>query len=159
MLTYTRIWFLELVLRLIIKNRWIKICCFLIISLFNVTDGFSQPQRFYNWYFGNRAGVNFSSGAPVALTNGQIVTTEGCATISDATGNLLFYTDGVSVWNRNHAVMANGAGLFGHASSTQSAIIVASFCVHKPVARVVVCERWESLHLIPQHSPEKTSAS
>ncbi len=124
MLTYKIVWLLERVLRLILKSRWSKICCFLIITLFTVTDGFSQPQRFYNWYFGNRAGVNFSSGAPVALTNGQIVTTEGCASISDATGNLLFYTDGVSVWNRNHVVMPNGSGLFGHASSTQSAIIV-----------------------------------
>ena len=88
MLTSTKIWFLEHVLRLILKNRWTKILCFLIIILLTTKDGFSQPQRFYNWYFGNRAGVNFSSGAPVALTNGQIVTTEGCATISDATGNL-----------------------------------------------------------------------
>lgn len=115
---------LERMLNLILNNQWSKICCFLVFTLFTITEGFSQPQRFYNWYFGNRAGVNFSSGAPVALTNGQLITTEGCASISDASGILLFYTDGVSVWNRNHIVMPNGSGLFGHASSTQSAIIV-----------------------------------
>ena len=105
------------------KKSFLKISVLLLFIVCS-QNGFSQPQRFYNWYFGNKAGVNFSSGAPVALTNGQIITTEGCASISDASGNLLFYTDGVSVWNRNHIVMPNGSGLFGHASSTQSAIIV-----------------------------------
>jgi len=77
-----------------------------------------------NWYFGNFAGMTFSSGSPVALTNGALITTEGVATISDGAGNLLFYTDGVTVYNRNHVTMTNGTGLFGDASSTQSAIIV-----------------------------------
>lgn len=76
------------------------------------------------WYFGNHAGLDFNSGNPVALTNGQLITSEGCATISDTSGNLLFYTDGITVWNRNHAVMQNGAGLMGHDSTTQSATIV-----------------------------------
>ncbi|MHA1342163.1 MAG: hypothetical protein ACTSO2_19505, partial [Promethearchaeota archaeon] len=49
---------------------------------------------------------------------------EGCATISDKFGHLLFYTDGITVWNKNHRVMKNGEGLFGHVSSTQSAIII-----------------------------------
>jgi len=43
---------------------------------------------------------------------------------SDANGNLLFYTDGIKVWNKNHQVMANGANLLGNPSSSQSAIIV-----------------------------------
>ena len=77
-----------------------------------------------NWYFGSNAGITFSSGAPVALTNGALTTTEGVATISDGSGNLLFYTNGVTVWNRNHLTMTNGTGLFGDGSSTQSAIIV-----------------------------------
>ncbi len=83
-----------------------------------------SAQQSNIWYFGNKAGVTFASGPPVALTDGQLVTTEGCATMCDASGNLLFYTDGVTVWNRLHAVMANGTGLLGHASSTQSAIII-----------------------------------
>ncbi|HWB62875.1 MAG TPA: PKD domain-containing protein, partial [Chitinophagales bacterium] len=77
-----------------------------------------------NWYFGNLAGVTFNSGAPVALTNGALSTSEGCATISDKYGNLLFYTDGIRVWNRNHVQMANGFGMNGDPSSAQSAIIV-----------------------------------
>lgn len=76
------------------------------------------------WYFGYNAGLDFNSGVPVSLTNGAMFTTEGCATISDANGSLLFYTDGTTVYNKNHQVMPNGMGLLGNGSSTQSAIIV-----------------------------------
>ena len=54
------------------------------------------------WYFGEYAGLDFNSGSPVALTNGQLNTNEGCATISDNNGNLLFYTDGMTVYNKSH---------------------------------------------------------
>lgn len=76
------------------------------------------------WYFGQNAGLDFNSGSPVALTNGQLVTDEGCATISNSSGQLLFYTDGITVYNRNHVIMFNGTGLMGHPSSTQSATVV-----------------------------------
>jgi type IX secretion system substrate protein len=76
------------------------------------------------WYFGNNAGVDFNSGSPVALTNGMVVTYEGNSTISDANGNLLFYTDGTTVWDSTHTPMPNGNSLQGHNSSTQSALIV-----------------------------------
>ncbi len=76
-----------------------------------------------NWFFGQYAGLNFSSRTPVAQ-KGNLNTLEGCASISNSKGALLFYTDGTTVWNRNHDVMPNGDGLFGQKSSTQAAIIV-----------------------------------
>jgi PKD repeat protein len=76
------------------------------------------------WYFGNQAGLDFNSGAPVPLSNGQLFTTEGSASIADANGNLLFYTEGVNVYNRLHTLMPNGTGLLGGTSASQSAIIV-----------------------------------
>jgi gliding motility-associated-like protein len=76
------------------------------------------------WYFGDRAGLNFNTSPPSALLNSQMFTHEGCATISDSIGNLLFYTDGRHVWNRDHQVMPNGDGLMGHESSTHSAIVI-----------------------------------
>lgn len=76
------------------------------------------------WYFGNYAGLNFNNGIPTPLTNGALDTHEGCATICDAQGVLQFYTDGISVWNRNHVTMPNGVGLMGDPSSTQSGVIV-----------------------------------
>jgi gliding motility-associated-like protein len=76
-----------------------------------------------NWYFGNYAGVEFSSGNPLPVFDGQLTTSEGCASVSDKTGNLLFYTDGRFVYDRNHNVMPNGAGLLGDPSSVQSAVV------------------------------------
>lgn len=76
------------------------------------------------WYFGDLAGIHFTPSGPVADTNGAISTNEGCASISDNGGNLLFYTDGTTVYNNQHSVMPNGTGLLGNPSSSQSAIIV-----------------------------------
>ena len=108
------------------KHSFIPVVFLLIFFILPVSFSFSQKQG-NNWYFGNHAGVNFNSATPVALTNGATTAAnnlEGTATISDTSGNLLFYTDGQTVWNRNHVTMSNGTGLMGNASSTQSAVIV-----------------------------------
>lgn len=76
------------------------------------------------WYFGENAGLDFNRHFPEPLTDGEISTREGVATICDSTGRLLFYTDGMTVWNRNHEPMSNGTGLHGHTSATQSSIVV-----------------------------------
>ncbi len=95
----------------------------LILSFTLSISVFSQGE--YNiWYFGNFAGMDFNGGAPVALTNGSLNTNEGSSSISDAGGNLLFYTDGISVWNSTHALMPNGTGLHGNSSSIQAALII-----------------------------------
>lgn len=79
-----------------------------------------------NWFFGYGAGLQFNLDANNLTTveGGALSTNEGCATISDVFGKLLFYTDGTTVWDRNNNVMLNGSGLFGDPSSTQSALIV-----------------------------------
>ena len=77
-----------------------------------------------NWYFGNHAGLSFATSPPTALFNGAISTIEGCSVISDNQGNLLFYTDGMFVYNKLHQQMPNGFGLFGDPSSAQSGVIV-----------------------------------
>ncbi|MDB5035117.1 MAG: hypothetical protein JWQ98_2358 [Chlorobi bacterium] len=77
------------------------------------------------WCFGDFAGLDFNSGAPVPFVGSKLSTHEGSASVADRhTGGLLFYTDGMTVWNRNHRVMPNGAGLKGYFSTTQSALIV-----------------------------------
>jgi len=90
---------------------------------FMVLSGYSQ-QEAANWYFGDRAGLTFNTGSPIALTNGELNQLEGCASISTSNGVLLFYTNGVVIYNANHQIMANGSGLLGSDSSTQSAIII-----------------------------------
>lgn len=76
------------------------------------------------WYFGENAGLNFNDCTPQAITDGELNTIEGCSTFSDPDGNLLFYSDGSTVWNRNHQVMPNGQNMLGNASSSQSAMII-----------------------------------
>lgn len=76
------------------------------------------------WYFGNGAGLNFNGGQPVPLNDGRVRTLEGVASISDRNGNLLFYSDGTVVLDRNHNIMPNGNDLKGNETSTQSVIII-----------------------------------
>ncbi len=76
------------------------------------------------WYFGKHGGLDFNSGAPVVLENGAIENFEGVSSISNSDGELLFYSDGITVYNRNHNIMMNGTDLLGHPSSTQSGIII-----------------------------------
>ena len=76
------------------------------------------------WYFGNYAGLDFKSKNPTILTDGKLKNFEGVATFSDSLGNLLFYTDGQTIWNNKHQIMDNGTDLIGDTSSTESAIIV-----------------------------------
>lgn len=96
----------------------------LCVSLFLFTIGLSAQREAANWYFGNNAGLDFNSGSPTILDDGQLDTLEGCESFSDADGNLLFYTDGKTVWNRFHQIMNNGEGLKGSFSTTQSALVV-----------------------------------
>ena len=100
-----------------------------LITLLSVALTFAQ-QEASNWAFGSQAGLTFDLGAgTVTPTQTAITTNEGCSSISDENGNLLFYTDGRTVWNRNNEVMSNGdynggTGLLGDPSSTSSGVIV-----------------------------------
>lgn len=108
----------------LLLNRSIKWIFIISSTLVNSNSLFSQPQT-NNWFFTRNNGLNFSSGNPVNITGGQIIVMEGASAISDKNGQLLFYTDGITVWARNHTIMANGTGLAGgYGSSTQSCIIV-----------------------------------
>ncbi|PWH83021.1 hypothetical protein DIS18_00240 [Algibacter marinivivus] len=101
-----------------------KTVLFVIFSLIGLYI-YSQNEA-SNWYFGENAGIKFNvfTGGVTPLNNGKINTREGCASISDSNGQLLFYTDGTTVYNNSHNIMANGDGLLGDESSTQSAIVV-----------------------------------
>lgn len=100
---------------MVMKNIYIIFILFL---------GFSAHSQGENdhWYFGDKAAVNFS-GTPVALTNSAMNAPEACGSVSDAQGNLLFYTDGMTIWDREHNIMSNGTGLTGTLKSAQTLII------------------------------------
>jgi hypothetical protein len=80
-----------------------------------------------NWLFGEGAGITFSPsiGSLPTPTNGNLISTrEGCASISDDNGNLLFYTDGQSIYNTESVPQPIYKDLKGDVTSTQSCIIV-----------------------------------
>jgi hypothetical protein len=77
-----------------------------------------------NWYFGQNSGLNFKDTQVTVLNNGAMATPAGCASISDRNGELLFYTNGQTVWNKNHEIMENGEGLAAEIENIQSTIIV-----------------------------------
>ncbi|MEI6436452.1 MAG: PKD domain-containing protein, partial [Bacteroidota bacterium] len=87
--------------------------------------GFSQGE-FNKWYFGVNAGIDFNTIPPSGLPAGAMNTMHASVSVADSLGNLLFYSQGMSVYNRNHQVMPNGIGLFG-SQNTQ-----AVYAVKKP---------------------------
>ncbi len=94
------------------------------ISILSFVSSFSQNRNMV-WHFGEYAGVDFNNIPPTTSNNSNMSQEEGCATMCDnANGNLLFYTDGASVRDRNHSIMPNGAGLLGGLSSSQSSLIL-----------------------------------
>ena len=108
--------------------KYVALFIFLITSL----SSFSQGEASH-WYFGNGAGLIFDTNtdtvSPTSAASSTINTNEGCSSISDSNGNLLFYTDGRNVWDKNHQIMSNanynnGNGLLGDPSSTSSGLII-----------------------------------
>lgn len=110
-----------------------KNCSAYTFSLFIITlilplEVFAQGEA-NNWYFGQNAGISFNTSPPSVLFDGELNTNEGCSSISSSNGDLLFYTDGRTIWNANHDIMPNadyfgGTGLNGDPSSTSSGLIV-----------------------------------
>jgi PKD repeat protein len=82
-----------------------------------------------NWYFGTFTHIKFSDGTATASTLPyspgiiSMVTSEGCVSMSDASGNFIFFANGLFVVNRELTQMPNGSGLLGHYSTTQIATI------------------------------------
>jgi PKD repeat protein len=95
----------------------------LFISFVISATAFAQHET-DKWYFGIFAGLDFTPSVPAPILTGNLYTTEGSASISDTAGNLLFYTDGITIYNANNTAMPNGSGLLGDVSTTQSALIV-----------------------------------
>lgn len=100
-----------------------KLIC--IILLFFSLFCFSQNET-NNWLFGNNVHINFSNDQINILSGSKITTPHGSSSISNENGELLFYTDGIKVWNKNHVRMLglNGSTLIGDNIGTQTSLIV-----------------------------------
>ncbi|MGL4599760.1 MAG: T9SS type A sorting domain-containing protein [Bacteroidia bacterium] len=100
------------------KNRPL----FVLIAL--LFSGLLHAQTYGNiWHFGNNAGINFSNCVPYAIAEGANSGFEGCSSVCDANGGLLFYTNGAQVWDRLHNLMPNGPINSSNGSLSQTLII------------------------------------
>ena len=72
--------------------------------------GFSQGE-FNIWYFGLHAGISFNYNPPIALSDNNPMGLMATSTISDSLGNLMFYSDGKSIYDKYLNLMPHGNGL------------------------------------------------
>lgn len=61
---------------------------------------------------------------PSVIPGSAMFAIEGSSSIADAAGNLLFYTNGMFVYNQANFFMANGSGLFGGNTPVQPCVIL-----------------------------------
>ncbi len=119
----------------------------LFLTAFCCGEGFAQnsdKKRTNHWYFGTRAGVDFSSGTAVADTNGKLTSLQGMSTMSDTSGNLLFYTDGKTVWNAQHDSMPNGTGIgVGHNATPVKGVVIVPKPMNNSIYYIFVVDGWE----------------
>ncbi|MCF7561402.1 T9SS type B sorting domain-containing protein [Sabulilitoribacter multivorans] len=94
----------------------------IIITICLVQLGYTQREANI-WHFGDGVGLDFNSCEPEVIFS-EMSSSEGCTSISDSFGELQFYTEGSTIWNRNHEVMTNGTNLLGFRSATQASMIV-----------------------------------
>src|SRR5215212_7855564 len=95
---------------------------FALLFLWSVS-AYSQHE-WDNWCFGLNTAITFSTNPPTYLAgNHPMGTSEGCTSWSDNAGNLLFYSDGTSVWDRTDNIMPNGTGLNASMTCSQAALV------------------------------------
>ncbi|WP_378410421.1 gliding motility-associated C-terminal domain-containing protein [Rhodocytophaga aerolata] len=88
--------------------------CFICYSLFCLTCTYAQRET-TKWLLGNKITVDFNQSPPQVTIDPQApqVFSQQLASICDNEGNLLFYTDSQTVWNKQNQVMANGTNIGG----------------------------------------------
>ncbi|HTN45965.1 MAG TPA: T9SS type A sorting domain-containing protein [Flavipsychrobacter sp.] len=103
----------------------------LIFLSFLSYSSFAQYNTVQNrkWAVGDFYGLDFSNPSGPVVFPTAMDNAEGEASICDGNGDLLFYTNGNTVWNKNGTAMPNGTNLTGTGttatlSTTQGALIV-----------------------------------
>jgi gliding motility-associated-like protein len=109
---------------------WKKIVAPCVLAC-TVMSSHAQKEA-YNWVMGSNVAMTWNttqtigalSGLPTPIsTSATFSGNEGVLTVSDAAGNLLFYSDGINIWDATHTKM-NTTALTGNTSSAQSGIVI-----------------------------------
>jgi len=98
------------------------------LSIIAANCAHSQNQNNF-WVYGYQAGINFNTTPPSYQVGFAIQASEGAASVADpVTGELLFYTNGATVWDASNNPMPNGTGLLGSSSGELSSTTGAVIC-------------------------------
>ncbi|OJW79590.1 MAG: hypothetical protein BGO69_12740 [Bacteroidetes bacterium 46-16] len=89
-----------------------KILTFIAACMFATASALAQGEQ-NKWTFGDQAGLDFSGATPVYYSNNLYPGYAGSANICNAAGQILFYTNGFWVWNRDHELMPELTGGIG----------------------------------------------
>jgi large repetitive protein len=106
-----------------LQKKW-----FFLLFLIIPFQMYAQDLSRHNWYFGNSVnGIRFNRGTNVAqpVTNQRTPFGQGGAAVATdpGTANLLFYTDGIRVYDATHQLMSNGSGLNAPPNTNQPVAI------------------------------------
>jgi PKD repeat protein len=107
------------------------------IAIFLITIELAYPQQNNVWAFGYNCGINFNTNPPTIFVPvfreklNRLGVASAASSVSDCNGNLLFYTSGCQIWNRNQQPMPNGTlvgdcnyGLLGEWGGADNVLII-----------------------------------
>lgn len=102
------------------------VALFLNTFLFGQTNNscnYKLPLQASQWVFGDDVQLDFNI-QPNVLNADAKELPSGVSSISDENGNLLFFSDGLKVWNSQMELVQNGNALKGNNLATQSSLII-----------------------------------
>lgn len=109
------------------------ICCLLVFPVDSLigqtamvrTDCPRTRKQADRWFFGDKAGIDFRSGTAITdLSENVMMAIKASAVMSDSAGDLQFFTNGKSVWDRFNMLMPGATALDGDQGVTQPCLIV-----------------------------------
>ena len=80
-----------------------------------------------NWVFGKKVTLNFPTlpkAPPITSFTSDLIAIAGSSSISNKKGELILYTDGVTVWNKKNKTIPTNGLLFGDNEMAQPTIII-----------------------------------
>jgi gliding motility-associated-like protein len=93
-------------------NVFVRYIIFILFLCSNINAIAQQHDK--KWVFGYRAGLDFNTSPPTPFIFNNAATStiysqgEADANVCDKDGNILFYTNGTQIYNRNQSLMPNG---------------------------------------------------
>lgn len=81
-----------------------------------------KPRHAENWLFSTNVWLNINGNTSIRNMPENIISSNGSGVWSDANGEMIMYSDGLKVWNKDHEMIYQG--LLGNLGSLQPALFV-----------------------------------